>query len=145
MGIFPLYTYYNCLLVLTQLSLITIGGFHTTVTSSGTFFPEMRVIAPIVTWFPTEIEPRSVAPAPIVTWFPIVGCLLHFSLPVPPRVTPWNIVTLFPIIVVSPITTPIPWSIIIPLPIWAQGWISIPVIHRINWDTSLAMNLIWKR
>jgi hypothetical protein len=64
------------------------GGFHTTVTSSGTFFPEMRVIAPIFTLFPTTIEPSIVADAPIVTLSPMVGCLFPLSLPVPQRVTP---------------------------------------------------------
>ena len=46
---------------------------------------------------------------------------------VPPRVVPWYIVTLSPTIAVSPITTPIPWSINNPLPIFAPGCISIPV------------------
>ena len=67
---------------------MTIGGFQTTVISLGTFFPETRVIAHMFTLFPTEIDPRSVAPAPIVTLSQSVGCRFPFSLPVPPRVTP---------------------------------------------------------
>jgi hypothetical protein len=33
--------------------------------------------------------------------------------------------------VVSPITTPVPWSMNRPLPIFAAGWISIPVSVRV--------------
>jgi hypothetical protein len=37
---------------------------------------------------------------------------------------------LAPISAVSPITTPIPWSMNRPSPICAAGWISIPVTAR---------------
>ena len=40
--------------------------------------------------------------------------------------------TFFPISDVSPITTPIPWSMNTPLPILAPGWISIPVKALVN-------------
>ena len=50
--------------------------------------------------------------------------------PVPPSVTPWYIVTHSPTSAVSPITTPIPWSMNSASPISAAGWISIPVSDR---------------
>ena len=40
---------------------------------------------------------------------------------------------------VSPITTPIPWSINKFLPILALGWISIPVKNLENWEIILAI------
>ena len=67
------------------------------------------------------------APAPTVTLLPSVGCLFPFWVPTPPSVTPWYIVQLSPTTVVSPITTPHPWSINIPCPSWAPGCISIKV------------------
>lgn len=51
---------------------------------------------------------RTFAPQPTITLFPKSGCLLLLSFPVPPRVTLWYIVQLFPIVAVSPITIPIP-------------------------------------
>ena len=49
----------------------------------------------------------------------------------PPSVTPWYSVTSSPISAVSPITTPIPWSMKKPVADRARpGWISIPVIDR---------------
>ena len=44
--------------------------------------------APIFEFSPTVNEPRTFAPALTITLSPMVGCLLPFSLPVPPRVTP---------------------------------------------------------
>jgi len=85
------------------------------------------------------IFPNILAPLPIKTLLPIVGCRLPFSLPVPPKVTPWKIVTLLPMIVVSPITTPVPWSIKKFFPIVAPGWISIPVFLLAFSDINLAM------
>ena len=40
---------------------------------------------------------------------------------------------------VSPITTPIPWSINKFFPIFALGWISIPVKNLENWEMILAI------
>ena len=82
--------------------------------------------------------PSIFADAPITTLSPTVGCLFPFSFPVPPNVAPWNIVTLFPTTAVSPITTPIPWSIKSPLPMVAPGCISIPVLCLAIFDISLA-------
>ena len=70
---------------------------------------------------PTVKGPSTLAPAPTSTLFPRVGWRLPWSLPVPPRVTPWYRVQLSPIWVVSPMTTPMPWSINSPRPIWAPG------------------------
>ena len=58
---------------------------------------------------------------PMSTLSPRVGWRLPWSLPVPPRVTPWYSVQLSPISAVSPITTPIPWSMNSPLPMVAPG------------------------
>ena len=63
--------------------------------------------APIFEFLPTKIGPRTFAPAPITTLSEIVGCLFFFSHFVPPNVTPWYLLTLLPMIVVSPITMPI--------------------------------------
>ena len=46
----------------------------------------------------------------------------------PPRVTCWYTVTFLPILAVSPITKPEPWSIKKPSSIETAGWISIDVI-----------------
>ena len=73
------------------------------------------------------LDRSTFAPHPTITLFPKSGCLLFLSFPVPPKVTLWYIVQLFPIVAVSPITIPIPWSINNLLPIFAPGWISIPV------------------
>ena len=50
--------------------------------------------APTLEFRPTVIGPSTLAPAAITTLSSIVGCLFPFSLPVPPSVTPWKIVTL---------------------------------------------------
>lgn len=47
-------------------------------------------------------------------------------------------VTLSPMTAVSPMTTPMPWSIKKFLPIWAPGWISTPVSSLPNCDNSRA-------
>jgi hypothetical protein len=62
-----------------------------------------------------------------VTLSSTVGWRLPVAKPVPPRVTPWKSVTRSPISAVSPITTPVPWSMKSSEPIRAAGWISIPV------------------
>lgn len=67
------------------------------------------------------LDRRTFAPQPTITLFPKSGCLLFLSFPVPPKVTLWYIVQLFPIVAVSPITIPIPWSINNLLPIFAPG------------------------
>ena len=43
----------------------------------------------VKTLFPILIFPSILLPHPINTLLPIVGCLLPFSFPVPPKVTPW--------------------------------------------------------
>jgi len=48
----------------------------------------------------------------------------------PPSVTPWNMYTLSPMMVVSPMTTPTAWSMKRPLPIVAPGCMSAPVRNR---------------
>mmetsp|Transcript_11729 Transcript_11729/g.19933 ORF Transcript_11729/g.19933 Transcript_11729/m.19933 type:complete len:233 (-) Transcript_11729:54-752(-) len=62
--------------------------------------------APILTRSPIWMLPRIFVPAPISTSFPTFGCLSPFCLPVPPKVTPCNIVVPSPIIAVSPTTIP---------------------------------------
>ncbi len=88
------------------------------------------LFAPIFEPWPTVIGPSSFAPEPIVTLSCTVGWRLPVAKPVPPSVTPWYSVTSSPISAVSPITTPMPWSMKKPRPIFAAGWISIPVIVR---------------
>ena len=87
-------------------------------------------LAPILAPWPIVIGPSSFAPEPIVTLSSTVGWRLPVAKPVPPSVTPWYIVTFSPTSAVSPITTPIPWSMNSPSPICAAGWISIPVSER---------------
>ena len=113
-------------------------GIPTTVVQLATSF-RTTAFAPILAFLPIVILPSTLAPLPIKTPDKIVGCLfLVFSFPVPPKVTPWNIVTSSWIIAVSPITTPKPWSINKPLLIVAPGWISIPVLLFANSDINLA-------
>ena len=104
-------------------------GLPTTVEFGGTSWMT-TVLAPIFAPWPIVIGPSSFAPEPIVTLSCTVGWRLPVSKPVPPSVTPWYIVTLSPTSAVSPITTPIPWSMNRPSPICAAGWISIPVSAR---------------
>ncbi len=75
---------------------------------------------------PTRMLPRTAAPAPISTPSPIFGCRSPSSLPVPPRVTECSIDTLSPTTAVSPITIEWAWSIMIPCPMRAPGWMSTP-------------------
>ena len=105
---------------------MTLPGIPTTVAYAGTGFTTTEP-APILAWSPTVNEPKTLAPQATTTLLPIVGWRFPFSLPVPPKVTPWYKVTFLPIIVVSPMTIPEPWSINKPGPICAPGWISIPV------------------
>ena len=65
--------------------------------------------------------PRIFAPVPTTTPLPSVGCRLPVTLPVPPSVTPWYSSTSSPISDVSPITTPIPWSMKNRRPMFAPG------------------------
>ena len=90
--------------------------------------------------------PRIVALAYITTLSHIVGCLfIPFNKDpsfndLAPRVTPWYIDTLFPIIQVSPITIPVPWSIKKFSPILHEGWISIPVTECAYSESILGIN-----
>ena len=104
-------------------------GLPTTVELGGTSWMT-TLLAPILAPWPTVIGPSSLAPEPMVTLSSTVGWRLPVAKPVPPSVTPWYIVTSSPIAAVSPITTPIPWSMKNPLPISAAGWISMPVTAR---------------
>ena len=104
-------------------------GLPTTVEFGGTSWMT-TLPAPIFEPCPTVIGPSSFAPEPIVTLSSTVGWRLPVANPVPPKVTLWYRVTSWPICAVSPITTPIPWSMKKPRPISAAGWISIPVTDR---------------
>src|SRR5665647_1371374 len=95
-------------------------------------------LAPICTWSPMYTGPRTRAPAPMVTWLPTVGGRLTRFIERPPRVTPWYINTSSPISAVSPMTTPMPWSMKKRRPICAPGWISTPVIARVSCEISRA-------
>ena len=105
-------------------------GLPTTVVSGGTS-SITTVLAPTLAWRPIVTGPSSLAPEPTVTSSSSVGWRLPRANPVPPSVTPWNSVTRSPISAVSPMTTPEPWSMKKPEPIWAAGWISMPVIARV--------------
>ena len=60
--------------------------------------------------------PKIPAPAPTTTFVPSVGWRFSFLRLVPPSVTPWSSVTFSPTSAVSPMTTPIPWSMKSPGP-----------------------------
>mmetsp|Transcript_10871 Transcript_10871/g.32311 ORF Transcript_10871/g.32311 Transcript_10871/m.32311 type:complete len:279 (-) Transcript_10871:798-1634(-) len=83
-----------------------------------------RLPAAICAPSPTTMLPRMVALAPMSTFFAILGCRSPMSLPVPPSVTFCSSEQLSPITAVSPMTTPVPWSSRMPLPMRAAGWIS---------------------
>src|SRR5690606_5909148 len=87
-------------------------------------------LAPICASSPTHTGPSTLAPAPTVTRSPRVGCRLPRLRDRPPSVTPWYSMTSSPTTVVSPITTPMPWSMNSRRPIRAPGWISMPVVAR---------------
>ena len=97
--------------------------------------------APILALSSTVTGPRTFAPAPICTLLPIVGWRLPGFIDTPPRVTPWNMRTSSPTSAVSPMTTPMPWSMKKRLPILAAGWISMPVAARAAWASARAANL----
>src|SRR4051812_9233605 len=107
-------------------------GLPTTVEFGGTSWMT-TALAPTLAPWPIVIGPRSFAPEPIVTLSCTVGWRFPRAKPVPPRVTPWYMVTSSPISAVSPITTPMPWSMNSPRPIRAAGWISTPVIVRVRY------------
>ena len=54
--------------------------------------------------------PSRLALLPMKTPSQTVGWRLPCRLPVPPSVTPWYMVTSLPTMAVSPITTPVAWS-----------------------------------
>jgi predicted GTPase len=62
-------------------------GTPTTVLFGGTSL-KTTAFAATLELSPTVNGPRTFAPAPTSTLLPIVGCLLPFSFPVPPKVTP---------------------------------------------------------
>src|SRR2546423_124569 len=92
-----------------------------------------RLLSPMVK------PPMTLAPAPTVTLLPSVGWRFSRFRLVPPSVTPWSSVTFSPISAVSPITTPMPWSMKRPRPMRAAGWISMPVMKRPTCDTHRAL------
>nr|GMC93346.1 hypothetical protein Iba_chr05bCG1510 [Ipomoea batatas] len=63
--------------------------------------------AAIIAPSPIFIFPRIVALAPISAPWPIFGWRSPISFPVPPKVTPCIIETLFAMTAVSPMTTPV--------------------------------------
>jgi len=71
--------------------------------------------------------PSTVTPQPRNTLLPIFGWRSKsLDVPVPPKVVPCRNEQLVPTTAVSPMTTPVPWSIIKPPPIRAPGWMSTP-------------------
>src|SRR4029077_11028662 len=94
--------------------------------------------APIRLPAPTVKPPMILAPAPITTLSAIVGWRFSRLTLVPPRVTPCRMLTFSPTSAVSPMTTPMPWSMNSPGPSTAAGWISIPVKNRLTCDTQRA-------
>ena len=64
--------------------------------------------APTLALRPRVMFPRTAAPAPTTTPASSVGWRFPFSLPVPPRVTPWYSRQSSPTIAVSPMTVPMP-------------------------------------
>jgi len=55
---------------------------------------------------------------------PMLGWRFPFPVPLPPKVTWCSSETLSPTMAVSPMTTPVAWSTIMPLPSCAAGWMS---------------------
>ena len=70
--------------------------------------------------------PSTLAPALIRTPRRIFGWRSPVSLPVPPSVTPCSIDTSSSTTAVSPTTTPVAWSMNMPRPKRAAGWMSTP-------------------
>ena len=117
-------------------TLITFAGTPTATEWAGM---SSSTIEQAPTWVPSPIVmgPSNVAPAPSKQQDPTEGCLrVFFFIPDPPNVTLCSMLTLSPTMAVSPMTTPVPWSIKTPFPIWAPGWISI-------WKTLFA--LLWRK
>ena len=108
-----------------DLLLIILAGTPTATLNAGTSSKTIEQ-APICAPSPTLMFPSRVHPAPRRTPSPIVGCrIVPLVTPVPPKVTLCNIETLSPTTAVSPITTPVPWSMKTPDPSLAPGWMSI--------------------
>ena len=102
--------------------------------------------APIRLPDPMVKAPKTPAPAPTTTLSARVGWRFSFLRLVPPRVTPWSSVTFSPTSAVSPMTTPMPWSMNRPAPSRAAGWISMPVRKRPRWDRKrAATNQPWRQ
>src|SRR4029453_15366760 len=78
-------------------------GFPTTVAPGGTSWIT-TLLAPIFERSPITIGPSRALPAPIITSSPTVGWGLPRAKPLPPSVTPWEIVTSSPHSALSPIT-----------------------------------------
>src|SRR5713101_5089677 len=94
--------------------------------------------APIRLPLPMRNPPMILAPAPTTTLSPRVGWRFSRLVLVPPSVTPCRIETFSPTSAVSPMTTPMPWSMKSPGPSTAAGWISTPVMKRPTWEMKRA-------
>ena len=101
--------------------------------SRGTFVTTTEP-APMRALSPISTAPMSFAPAPTVTRLPSVGWRFVRCMLVPPSVTPCRMWQSSPISAVSPMTTPMPWSMNSPSPICAPGWISMPVTKRLKFE-----------
>ena len=85
------------------------AGTPTTVEFGGTSESTTEP-APTREFSPTVMLPSRLALLPMKTPSQTVGWRLPCPLPVPPSVTPWYMVTSLPTMAVSPITTPVAWS-----------------------------------
>ncbi len=112
----------------------TTAGTPATVVCGGTSW-RTTLPAPILAPVPISTRPKILAPAPMRTPERTTGWRLPSCLPVPPRVTSWRSDTLSSTMAVSPMTTLVAWSSMMPQPTCAPGWMSTP-------KTSLVM--LWK-
>ena len=117
---------------------LNVAGIPTTSECAGASFVT-TAFAPIALHAPIVTSPSTFAPAPTATPSSIVGCRFARARArgaFPPSVTPWYSMTSSPTSAVSPITTPMPWSMKKRRPMVAPGWISMPVSNRVNCEPS---------
>src|SRR5579862_913725 len=110
---------------------MSLAGTPTAVQPGGTEV-STTLLAPTREYSPISMLPNTFAPIDSRTPRRTLGWRSPPSLPVPPSVTPCMMETSSSTTAVSPMTTPVAWSIMMPRPMRAPGWMALFFQSRIS-------------